>query len=162
MTMPSVFRHILAALLAPVLCVSVSRPARAASPGEVDPTFDAGIVDFGFGSGLVQKVLVQPDGKILMGGAFSTVQGVTRNSLARLHPNGTLDATFVPPFFVAATIPFVSNIVLYPDGRMLVSGSGMNVAGGPVPYSIVRLLPNGSLDPTFTLQGMAVSRGVEG
>ena len=53
-------------------------------------------------------------------------------------------------------------LALYPDGRMLVTGSGMNVPGGPVPYSIVRLLPNGSLDPTFTLQGMAVSIGVEG
>ena len=81
------------------------------TPGAVDPTFDPGHVEFGFGSAWVQKVLGQPDGKILIGGAFSTVQGVSRNSLARLNPDGTLDTTFVPPFVVAATIPFVSNIV---------------------------------------------------
>src|SRR5207245_10604254 len=43
-------------------------------------------------NGTVYVVVVQPDGKILIGGGFTTVAGVTRNNIARLNPDGTLDA----------------------------------------------------------------------
>ena len=39
---------------------------------------------------------VQPDGKILIGGVFTTVLGVTRNNIARLNTDGTLDTAFRP------------------------------------------------------------------
>jgi uncharacterized delta-60 repeat protein len=132
---------------------------QATSPGEVDPTFNPGAVSFApFGTGGISSVLPQPDGKILVGGAFTSVQGLTRNGLARLNADGSLDTTFVPPFPVANQIPFVRNMLLYPDGRILIAGQGLNVNN--VPYAIARLNPDGSLDPTFTLQPMA--GGVEG
>src|SRR5438552_13755906 len=48
-------------------------------------------------NGTVRVVVVQPDGKILIGGDFTTVSpnggaAVTRNHIARLNPDGTLDA----------------------------------------------------------------------
>src|SRR3982074_3382637 len=48
-------------------------------------------------NGLVRVVVVQPDGKILIGGDFTTLSpnggaAVTRNRIARLNPDGTLDA----------------------------------------------------------------------
>ena len=39
----------------------------------------------------VLAAVVQPDGKILIGGSFTTVLGVTRNRIARLNTDGTLD-----------------------------------------------------------------------
>src|SRR5207247_8309704 len=45
---------------------------------------------------LVLAVVVQPDGKILLGGGFSTIGGQTRNRIARLNPDGTLDTAFNP------------------------------------------------------------------
>jgi hypothetical protein len=42
------------------------------------------------------NVVVQPDGKILIGGTFNTVLGVARNRIARLNPDGTLDTAFNP------------------------------------------------------------------
>ena len=39
---------------------------------------------------------VQPDGKILIGGFFTSVLGVTRNNIARLNTDGTLDMAFNP------------------------------------------------------------------
>ena len=39
---------------------------------------------------------VQPDGKILIGGSFSSVLGVPRNNIARLNTDGTLDIAFNP------------------------------------------------------------------
>ncbi len=149
------------ALLLSVLCASRASSLLAAGSGAVDPGFDPGNVSFAFGSPMVAKVVVQPDGKILVGGAFSSVQGAPRNGLARLNADGTLDTSFVPPFFVTSVIPLARNMVVQPDGRILVSGEGLN-AGGSAYYSIVRLMPDGSVDPTFTLLSMAVSRGVEG
>src|SRR5688572_21772782 len=46
--------------------------------------------------GVVRVVVVQPDGKILIGGDFTTVLGVARSRIARLNPNGTLDTAFDP------------------------------------------------------------------
>ena len=52
-------------------------------------------------NGTVRGVVVQPDGKILIGGEFTTLSpnggvAVTRNHIARLNPDGTLDTAFNP------------------------------------------------------------------
>src|SRR5207237_8861418 len=52
-------------------------------------------------NGTISVVVVQPDGKILIGGNFTTLSpnggaAVTRNRIARLNPDGTLDAAFDP------------------------------------------------------------------
>ena len=47
-------------------------------------------------NGIVRIVVVQPDGKTLIGGDFTAVLGVTRNHIARLNPDGTLDTAFDP------------------------------------------------------------------
>ena len=52
-------------------------------------------------NGPVRVVVVQPDGKILIGGDFTTLSpnggaSVTRNHIARLNPDGTLDTAFDP------------------------------------------------------------------
>ena len=46
--------------------------------------------------GSVYTLAVQTDGRILMGGAFGTVNGVVRNRIARLGTDGTLDVGFSP------------------------------------------------------------------
>ena len=50
-------------------------------------------------NGEIKVIVVQPDGKILIGGDFSTLAPnggpvVTRNNIARLNPDGTLDTAF--------------------------------------------------------------------
>src|SRR5689334_22101206 len=47
-------------------------------------------------AGLVSTVAVQDDGKIIIGGSFSSVNGVTRSNIARLNPDGTLDQNWNP------------------------------------------------------------------
>ena len=44
----------------------------------------------------VNSVVVQADGKILVGGGFTSIGGQPRNRVARLNPDGTLDTTFNP------------------------------------------------------------------
>ncbi|MBA2434153.1 MAG: delta-60 repeat domain-containing protein [Verrucomicrobiota bacterium] len=84
---------------------------------------------------IVNRAIVQPDGKLLISGVFATVNGVARPSLARLNADGTLDTTFVP---VAGGGP----IALQEDGKILAT------TGGHEPRA-VRLESDGSIDPSF-------------
>jgi len=88
--------------------------------------------------GQVNAIVVQPDGKILIGGNFTTVLGVTRNRIARLNTDGTLDTTFNPN----ASLD-VYSIALQSDGKILVGGvfNGANSIGGQTRNRIARLDP---------------------
>jgi uncharacterized delta-60 repeat protein len=93
-------------------------------------------------AGLVYAIVVQPDGKVLIGGDFDRVQGVIRNLIARINRDGTLDATF------NANAPYVQNatvltIALQADGKILVGGgfNGANSMGGQIRNYIARLDP---------------------
>ncbi|MBN8458005.1 MAG: choice-of-anchor D domain-containing protein [Verrucomicrobia bacterium] len=88
-------------------------------------------------------IAIQPDGKILMGGYFSTVDGVERNHLARLNADGTLDATFNPN----VNQP-VNCLAVQADGKIIIGGD-FTYVGGVWRDHIARLNPNGSLDETF-------------
>lgn len=83
--------------------------------------------------GQVNAVVVQPDGKILIGGAFTTVQGVTRNRVARLNIDGTLDMGFDPN--VSGR---VNAIAVQTDGKVLVTGV-FDTVSGQTRNGIVRL-----------------------
>src|SRR3989440_5005748 len=77
----------------------------------------------------IRVVVVQPDGKILIGGDFTALApnggaSVPRNRIARLNADGTLDATFDPN---ANSV--VRSIALQPDGKILVGGNFTNIGG---------------------------------
>jgi hypothetical protein len=44
----------------------------------------------------VLAIALQEDGKVLIGGYFSVVNGVSRNNIARLNPDGSLDRSWKP------------------------------------------------------------------
>ena len=86
----------------------------------------------------IHVVVVQPDGKILIGGEFTTLSPnggapVTRNRIARLNPDGTLDFTFNPNSDGA-----VLSIVVQADGKILAGGGFLNI-GGQMRNHIARL-----------------------
>jgi uncharacterized delta-60 repeat protein len=97
-------------------------------------------------NGIVEAVAVQPDGKILIGGIFSSVGGQARSYLARLNPDGTLDAAFNPN----ATASILS-IAVQADGKILVGGgfNGANSIGGQTRNYIARLDPTTGLADSF-------------
>ena len=63
--------------------------------GEVDPTFNAAIQDSLRGS--VERIIVQPDGKLLVVGNFTVAGNTARSNIARLNADGSVDPTFNPP-----------------------------------------------------------------
>src|SRR5207249_3658413 len=99
-----------------------------------NPSFagqNAGSLDLSFnpGSGAndsISCLAVQPDGKIVIGGTFTEVNGVPRRRLARFKPDGTLDSTFDP---ASGPNLFVSAIVLQPDGKLLIGGGFTTING---------------------------------
>lgn len=124
-------------------------PSIAQSPGSLDATFNAA----GTGIPVTSPVChaVQADGKIVIGGYFTTYNGVTKNGIARLNADGTLDATFITGNgFLQASggIGSVYDIKIQPDGKILVAGLFARY-NGTDRYDLIRLNTNGTLDTTF-------------
>lgn len=131
-----------------------------AQPGRVDSTFNAPFYDvFGTGNGfsgnILNKVLEQPDGKLVVAGQFITdYNGNSQIGVVRLNPDGSLDPTFnTGTIFQGSNSEFTS-MVRQNDGKIIL----IRENGGST--IIRRLNTDGSLDPTpvipGTLQGFAV------
>src|ERR1051326_2188479 len=98
----------------------------------------------------VNTIVVQPDGKIIIGGSFTSVGGLVRNRIARLNGDGNVDTTFDSGGEGAGGIGpiFVSSIALQSDGKVIVGGS-FTMLGGQSCTNIGRLNADGSLDMSF-------------
>lgn len=126
--------------------------ARFTSTGAMDPSFTLGNVATG---GVIKALAVQPDGKILIGGTFASYAGTSRNRLARLNADGTLDTGFM-----ATGNGFdgeVMTILVQADGNILVGGKFNNVHG-TARARLARLDEDGNLDSSF-LPGLAGPNG---
>ena len=118
-----------------------TKVARLNADGSLEVAF-APVVD----QGSVSGVVLQPDGKLLISGTFSTVNGVARERLARLNPDGSLDATFD-----AGSGPDITtgiSVTVQADGKAIVTGSFTSWNGQTSP-GIIRLNDDGGFDPSF-------------
>ena len=102
-------------------------------------------------NGGVNLIKIQNDQKILIAGGFSSVNGVTRQKIARLNADGTLDSSFSAGSVIDAGHT-ISSIEILPDGKILLGGYFGIV--GPTNMnqfkSVLRLNSDGTLDSTFT------------
>src|SRR6476661_9722 len=71
--------------------------------------------------GPIHAIAIQPDGKILIGGDFTSAGGANRLSLARLNPDGSMDSTFNPGAGVGGdkvtSFARVWALAVQPDGK---------------------------------------------
>ncbi len=95
-------------------------------------------------NGTVSALVVQADGKILVGGSFGFIgqSSQPRNNIARLNPDGTVDA------FNPNVGGSVNTLAVQTDGKILIGGFFVSVGGQPRNF-IARLNPDGLLDTTF-------------
>ena len=136
--------------------------------GSPDTTFGSNGTVFTDVSGQSDKahaVLIQPDGKILVGGTggdgphFFFV-------LARYNPNGTLDTTFgnggkiITDPSPNGAYNEIWDLALQPDGRILAGGD--ITIGNDTEFAVARYNPNGSLDTYFGSNGIATSNPTTG
>jgi len=109
------------------------------SNGTVDQSFTGNL------NSTVRVIVRQPDGKLLVGGSFTTNSGLIRNRITRLNADGSPDTTFNPAGGFDTT---VFDIALQPDGKILAVGNFTSFNGTPR-NRIARLNANGSLDTSF-------------
>ncbi len=115
--------------------------ARLTTTGALDTTFDPGTGT----NDEVSAIAIQPsDGKVLIGGTFTTVNGATHHRLARLNTNGSVDSAFNPDIGDGAVLA----IAVQSDGKILIGGTFTTV-NSTARNRIARLDANGSLDTTF-------------
>jgi len=129
---------------------------RLMSDGSVDSTFAPVTIN-----GSVYSVALQADGKILIGGTFSNVNGVANPGVARLKANGSLDSSFQATGFTRnSTSSRVRGIALQTDGLFILSGAFRIGTGNPAQrMPVIRLNANGSVDTTFSSIGLGVTLG---
>jgi uncharacterized delta-60 repeat protein/uncharacterized repeat protein (TIGR01451 family) len=120
---------------------TVSNIVRLNPDGTLDKTFNVG----SGASGLVRKIVIQSDGKILVAGAFSSFNGVLKNRIVRLNSDGSFDNTFS---IGTGFNNEVHAMICQADGKILVGGA-FSAYNGTTKSQIVRLNNNGSIDNTF-------------
>jgi uncharacterized delta-60 repeat protein len=134
---------------------NLSRIARLNSDGTVDTGFKPGVG----ADGAVRAIALQRvngSDAILLGGAFSSVGGASRSHIARLHEDGSLDASFDPGG--GASGGDVLAIAVQTDGKVLIGGS-FTVVGGAARLYLARLDSTGSVDTAF-MPGTALDGAV--
>ncbi len=130
--------------------INRGRIARLNSNGVLDTTFGNGLSGIGGATfPVIRTIITQGDGKIIIGGRFSSVNGATRNSLARLNSDGSLDTNFSTALVTAGgTLVNVLDAVLQGDGKIIIAGY-FSTVNGTSRNCIARLHGDGTLDPTF-------------
>lgn len=126
--------------------------ARFNSDGTVDATFTpgTGLAITASNSVSIRSLVLQSTGKMVIGGVFTSYNGVAKSNIARLNSDGTLDASFV-----TAANSIVRKIALLAGDKLLVGG-GFTQVGAPslaVRSRIVRLGADGAIDATFVGPG---------
>jgi uncharacterized delta-60 repeat protein len=116
--------------------------ARLNTDGSEDETFDIGT---GFFGGSVNTISIQTDGKIIVGGNFTSYSGTLRNRIIRLNTDGSVDTTFDPG---SGFEQMVQSISIQEDGKIIVGGL-FTIFDGVERSGIVRLNADGSLDTSF-------------
>lgn len=115
--------------------------------GDIDAAFNPGT---GF-DGALKSIIVQPDGKIIVGGYFLKYNGNPVSQVTRLNSNGSLDASFNPNgkgIVGASTFSGVDALALHANGSII--AGGRFGAYNQVAYAyLVRLTADGVPDTSF-------------
>jgi len=152
--------------------------AKFSPEGELDTTFGTNgyairNVALGTAGELARGIVIQPDGKIVISSSIEHVAtGANAKdrdiALLRYLPNGEKDTSFGVDGIV--TIDLSDGVLLpdnttyladsvwgldmYPDGRLVLSGSKVSAAGTNTDFAIVRLSKDGALDMAFGTHGV--------
>jgi len=113
------------------------------------------------GANIVGAVALTPEGKIIVGGYSIEYQQNRRTfTLIRYNANGTLDRSFGVGGMIQTLIgnfnSFLTSLAVQPNGKIVAAGyiaTSSNI-GASSNFAAVRYNPNGSLDTTFSGDGM--------
>ena len=150
---------LVAGVVADINADSIVGVARYNVDGSLDSTFgNNGLATVDFYSFYLWKVdvVLQGDGKILLGGAFAPLGQNPDMGIARLNSDGTLDATFGSGG--KFTCDFngwndgVTSLAIQPDGKIVAGGYASSPVGD-FDFAAIRVNSNGTLDTNFGTAG---------
>jgi uncharacterized delta-60 repeat protein len=121
--------------------------ARINTDGTLDTTFNIGT---GL-NGTPQAVIIQSDGKIITGGAFTSYSGSSVNRIVRINTNGTYDTSFNVGTGLAAG---VYSFALQSDNKIICANGSSTYSGSTNRY-IIRINTDGTLDTGFNANASA-------
>jgi uncharacterized delta-60 repeat protein len=121
--------------------IYVNKIARLNTDGTLDQNFNPGTG----ASSSILTTSIQSDGKIIIGGIFTSYNGTTRNRIARINANGTLDETFNPGIGPNSLVLTTS---IQSDGKIIIGGD-FTAYSGTARNRIARLNADGSVDESF-------------
>ena len=137
--------------------VNVKGFARLNANGTLDTSFNSGGVGFSLtpqGSQtvpVIHDIVVQPNGKIIVGGVFDHYNGVGRNDIVRINSDGSIDTSFdIGSGMHSLASQYVSRLLLQDDGKIIATGT-FDSYNGVSRNKIVRINPDGSLDSSFVV-----------
>ncbi|WP_230688401.1 IPT/TIG domain-containing protein [Hymenobacter jeongseonensis] len=106
----------------------------------------------------VNGVILRPNGKLLLGGAFVSYDETPASRIVQLNPDGSLDATFSTG---TGFDNIVQSVALQADGKVVVVGDFTTYKGATGLGGIIRLNPDGTRDASFaTGSGFVGSVGI--
>ena len=121
--------------------------ARINTDGSLDTAFDPGDGINLVGGDFVNALQLQTDGKVLVGGSFTSFNGQSCGNIIRLNPDGSLDTAFRTTAGSGAS-GVIRSVVLRSDGKIVVGGDFTTFNGIPRKY-VARLNADGSVDNTY-------------
>lgn len=125
---------------------TISNIARLNADGSLDTTFQSGT---GF-NGVVRVMRLQSDGKILVGGSFTSYNGTACKQIARLQSTGVLDTAFTTANGTGPNGSDIYDIAVESSGKILIGGD-FDSFNGTASEGMVRLTSAGSRDSTSAL-----------
>jgi uncharacterized delta-60 repeat protein len=123
---------------------SVNRIVRLNTDGSIDNTFSIGT---GFNNACYIGKL-DSNGKLYVGGFFTSYNGTGANRIIRLNSDGSIDTNFV--YGTGINSGFVSHIEIDSSGKIFVCGSLFTSYNGTTANRIVKLNSDGSIDTSFS------------
>lgn len=136
--------------------VAQNRVTRIDTSGARDNTFTIGTG----ASAAVNTVALQPDGKILIGGAFTKYNNITHNRIARLNADGTIDASYTASItnLLVNDIVHLSNPAFFAGGSLI--GGTFTTVNGVTSNRLVFLDNNGVIDNVNYFVGVGADAAV--
>ncbi len=133
--------------------------ARYSGDGSLDSSFGKSgkiTTDFFGKNDQAYAVALQRDGRIVVAGGATSAKGGFGFAVARYNNDGVVDATFgnggkIITFFAIDRISEARALVIQPDGKILLAGSGSPRFG--TDFALARYNTDGSLDSTFGAGG---------
>lgn len=120
--------------------------ARLNPDGSLDTSFNVAVESYH----TISHIGLLPNGKIIIAGDFYAIGGVPRDNIARLHPDGSLDTSFVPPPPPTGERSYITAMGVQTDGMVIIATNYYPWDGGYVSRATIsRLNASGWIDGSF-------------